>query len=135
MTKAEIKTVLLELLQDKADFALLFGSWAKDAAKVTRESDVDCGVFFYPAVVADSSYFEIAEYFENIVGRKLDIVCLNTADIIISAQIIATGEALFVRSKDQLDLYRANVMSRYLDFKKSRKIIEDHILVRPNNGY
>ncbi|MFK5927221.1 MAG: nucleotidyltransferase domain-containing protein [Desulfuromusa sp.] len=134
LKKDKIIRVLMELLCDKADFALLFGSWAKDEARITRESDVDCGVFFYPEIVADKSYFDIAEQFEFIVGRKLDIVCLNTADIIIASQIIATGEEIFTQSKKQLDAYRAYVMSRYLDFKQSRKIIEDNILVRPKYG-
>jgi len=134
MEKDKIKTVLIELLHDKADFALLFGSWVKDEARITRESDVDCGVFFHPAIVADKSYFDIAERFEFTVGRKLDIVCLNTADIIIASQIVATGEEIFAHSKNQLDAYRAHVMSRYLDFKQSRKIIEGNILVRPNYG-
>ncbi|MDA3903796.1 MAG: nucleotidyltransferase domain-containing protein [Desulfuromusa sp.] len=132
MGKDKIKAILIDLLRDKADFALLFGSWAKDEARITRESDVDCGVFFHPAIVADKSYFDIAEHFEYTLGRKLDIVCLNTADIIIASQIVATGEVFFAHSKTQLDAYRAQVMSRYLDFKQSRKIIEDNILVRPN---
>ena len=132
--KAEIKAYLLELLKDKADFALLFGSWAMDEEQITLESDVDCGVFFHSNIVADNSYWNIAEYFEHNLGRKLDIVCLNTADIIISAQIVVTGEVLFSQSKEQLDGWRAQVMSRYFDFKQSRKIIEENILVRPNHG-
>jgi len=133
-SKAEIKKILIELIHDKADFALLFGSWAKGEGYTTSRSDVDCGVFFYPAIIKDRSYFEIVDHFESMVGLKLDIVCLNTADVIISSQIVATGEVLFMQSKNQLDAYRANVMSRYLDFKQSRKIIEDNILVRPNHG-
>ena len=134
MTKNEIQTTLTKLLINKADFALLFGSWAKGNDHINSESDVDCGAFFHPDIVNDKSYFDIAEQFEIIVGRKLDLVCLNTADIIIASQIIATGEELFSHSKNQLDTYRANVMSRYLDFKQSRKIIEDNILIRPNYG-
>lgn len=132
--KDEIKAILKKLLHDKADFALLFGSWVKDEVHITGESDVDCGVFFYPDVVADRSYFDIAEYFEYHDGRKLDIICLNTADIIIASQVVMTGEEVFAKSRVRLDAYRAHVMSRYLDFKKSRKIIEDNILVRPNYG-
>ena len=134
MEKDKIIKILVELLRDKADFALLFGSWAKDETRITKESDVDCGVFFCSEIVADLSYFDMAEHFEFTVGRKLDIVCLNTADIIIASQIISTGEEIFAQSKKQLDVYRAHVMSRYLDFKQSRKIIEDNILVRPNYG-
>lgn len=133
--KLEIEIILRELLQNKADFAFLFGSWTKSEAYVTSESDVDCGAFFHPTIVEDLSYFDIAEHFEFLVGRKLDLVCLNTADIIIAAQVISNGEELFARSKQQLLVYRAAVMSRYIDFKQSRKIIEDNILIRPNYGH
>ena len=134
MTKNEIQTILTNLLINKADFALLFGSWIKGNDLVNAESDVDCGVFFRSEIVDDKSYFDIAEQFESIVGRKLDLVCLNTADIIIAAQIVATGEKLFSHSQNQFDTYQANVISRYIDFKQSRKIIEKNILIRPNYG-
>ena len=134
LTKVEIEKILRRLLQDKADFAFLFGSWVKGEAAVRTESDVDCGAFFHPVIVEDLSYFDIAEQFEFMVGKKLDLICLNTADIIIASQVVANGEELFAKSKQQLLAYRAGVMSRYLDFKQSRKIIEDNILIRPNYG-
>jgi hypothetical protein len=59
---------------------------------------------------------------------------LNTADIIIANQVLRTGERVFVNSEDALVLFSAQVMSRYVDFKQSRRIIEDNILVRPVNG-
>lgn len=132
--KQKIKACLEELFLDKADFAFLFGSWAKQTARVTVDSDVDCGVFSHTQSADELSYFDVAEQFEHLMDRKLDIVCLNTADVIISAQIVATGEEIFAKSKDQLDAWRAQVMSRYFDFKQSRKIIENNILVRPNHG-
>jgi len=133
-TKAEIEEILRELLHEKADFAFLFGSWAKGEDYITSESDVDCGAFFHLSVVKDLSYLDIIDQFEFMVGRKLDLICLNTADIIIASQVVANGEELFATSKQQLLAYRAYVMSRYLDFKQSRKIIEDNILRRPNYG-
>ena len=46
--KNDIMACLKDLLEDKADFALLFGSWAGEGLGMTAESDVDCGVFFLP---------------------------------------------------------------------------------------
>lgn len=132
-TKNEIKKILVELLDDKADFALLFGSFARGEAHVNDKSDVDCAVFFQSHIVASRSYFDLAEQFEELVGCKLDIICLNTADIIIASQVVATGEVLFSHSKNQLYQYQSYVMGRYLDFKQSRKIIEDNILTRLNH--
>lgn len=133
-TKSEIKAILIQLLANKADFALLFGSWANGEAQTKKESDVDCAAYFYPQIVAGKLYFDIAQQFEEIVGRKLDLICLNSADIIIAAQVVTTGEELFSHSKNQLEAYCAQVMSRYFDFKRSRKVIEDNILMRPNYG-
>lgn len=133
-TKAEISAILIELLYGKADFAILFGSLAKGDDFIRSESDVDCGAFFCPDFVEDLSCYDVVEQFESIVGRKLDLVCLNTADIIIASQVVATGEELFAKCQGQLLAYRAQVISRYLDFKQSRKIIEENILVRPNHG-
>jgi len=133
-TKNELKQILIQLLADKADFALLFGSWAKGEAHTNQHSDIDCAAYFTPQIVADESYFDLAEQFESIVGRKLDLICLNNADIIIASQVVATGEVLFSHSKTQLNQYQAYVMSRYFDFKQSRKIIETNILTRPNHG-
>jgi len=132
--KKEIKALLTRLFSDKADFAMLFGSWVKTPQYVTEESDVDCGFYFSASEPGDEWYFDLADRFLELSGRKLDIVRLNDADIIIAAQIVATGEEVFVHSRDQFDLFRAQVTSRYLDFKQSRKIIEQNILERPNHG-
>lgn len=134
MDKSEIVRLLVDLLQDKADFALLFGSYAKENNIVRDDSDIDCAAFFYPKFVTDYSYLEIAEEFQLVYGRKLDLICLNTADIIISMQVVVTGEVLFASSNEQLNRYRAQILSRYIDFKRSRKIIEENILVRPKNA-
>lgn len=131
MDKLEVVRLLVLLLQDKADFALLFGSYVKGDDFVSGDSDIDCAAFFHPEFVRDYAYLEISEAFASTHGRKLDLVCLNTADIIIASQVVTTGELLFANSKEQLDQYRIQVLSRYIDFKRSRKIIEDNILVRP----
>ena len=131
MDKSEVVRLLVSLLQDKADFALLFGSYAKGDTFVRDDSDIDCAAFFHPEFVTDYAYLEMAEVFASAHGRKLDLICLNTADIIIATQVVMTGELLFTVSKEQFDLYRAQILSRYIDFKRSRKIIEDNILVRP----
>lgn len=129
--KTDIVRILIALLQDKADFALLFGSYARGDSYIRADSDIDCAAFFHPEFVADYAYVELAEIFAEEHGRKLDLICLNTADIIIATQVVMNGELLFATSKEQLDLYRAQVLSRYVDFKRSRKIIEDNILIRP----
>jgi hypothetical protein len=91
-------------------------------------------VYFKQVPSLEHLYSDIPETFRARIGRKLDIICLNTADIIIANQVLRTGERVFVNSEDALVLFSAQVMSRYVDFKQSRRIIEDNILVRPVNG-
>lgn len=133
--KQAIMNCLRDLLYAEADFVLLFGSWAGDGERVTAHSDVDCGVYFKQVPSLEHLYSELPETFRARIGRKLDIICLNTADIIIANQVIRTGERVLVNSEDALVRFSAQVMSRYVDFKQSRRIIEDNILVRPVNGY
>lgn len=132
--KQAIMDCLRDLLYAEAEFALLFGSWAGEGERVKAHSDVDCGVYFKQVPSLEHLYSDIPETFREIIGRKLDIICLNTADIIIANQIIRSGERVFVNSEDVLVQFSAQVMSRYVDFKLSRRIIEDNILVRPVNG-
>ncbi len=132
--KSQILAVLTELFSDLADFALMFGSWARDESRITEESDVDCGVHFSREISDEALYGDIPERFQSRTGRKLDLVRLNDADIIIAAQVVMTGEAVFVNSRERFEAYRVKILSRYFDFKISRKIIEDNILVRPHYG-
>ena len=132
--KQAVLNCLKDLLYSEAEFVLLFGSWVGEGKNVTTHSDVDCGVFFKKVPSLDHLYSDIPEIFRARIGRKLDIICLNTADIIIANQVIRTGERAFVNSEDAFVRFSAQVMSRYVDFKQSRKIIEDNILVRPVNG-
>jgi predicted nucleotidyltransferase len=132
--KQAIMDCLRDLLYAEAEFVLLFGSWAGEGERVTAHSDVDCGVYFKQVPSLEHLYSDIPETFRARIGRKLDIICLNTADIIIANQVLRTGERVFVNSEDALVLFSAQVMSRYVDFKQSRRIIEDNILVRPVNG-
>jgi len=132
--KDEIIAVLKDLFSDKSDFALLFGSWARDEARITADSDVDCGVFLNEDIPVEILYGELPTDFYSRTGRELDIVRLNDADIIIASQIVMTGEPVFVNSEERFDAYRVKILSLYFDFKKSRKIIEDRILVKPRYG-
>jgi predicted nucleotidyltransferase len=132
--KQAILNCLKDLLYSEAEFVMLFGSWTGDGKRLTAHSDVDCGVYFKQIPSLEHLYSDIPETFRARIGRKLDIICLNTADIIIANQVIRTGEGVFVNSVDAFVRFSAQVMSRYVDFKQSRKIIEDNILVRPVNG-
>lgn len=76
---------------------------------------------------------EIRERLENITDRDVDLVILNDADPIFTMQILANGNLIYCRDKHQFNLFKARKISEYLDFKMSRKNIEDNLVKRKSN--
>ena len=133
MNKDACLAYLDKLLHDKVHFALLFGSAVDPGEFKHDDSDVDCGAFFLSEDISLGEIAAISHDFFDATGRKLDLIPLRHADIIICSQIIGTGKEFIVNSPDQLVGFKAHVLRRYGDFKQSRKIIEDNILVKPKH--
>lgn len=122
-----IETILKNYLTPIAQFTILFGSVVTD--RFNDRSDIDCAVYFN----SKPSYKDTARItgeLEDIVGREVDLICLNQADIIITMQALANGKVLFVHDIGFYHLYKAKRITEYIDFKLSRKIIEDALLGR-----
>lgn len=124
-SKLEAIAKLLPLSQKYADFALLFGSSASD--RMTDESDVDFAIYLAP-VFWGQDQLAIREDFRSCLNRDLDLIFLNDADIIITHQVLTTGELVFERVSGAFAEFKGQKLSQYLDFKLSRKVIEDNLL-------
>ena len=124
--KEKIIDDLRSLLIDKAEFALIFGSFAKDS--FNNNSDIDVAVYLKDEFLNRDKRAEITRDLILHLKRDIDIIFLNDADLIISMQAIANGEPIFINDESKFVLYKAGVLSRYPDFKMSRKIIEDNML-------
>ncbi|MEM4261016.1 MAG: nucleotidyltransferase domain-containing protein [Candidatus Woesearchaeota archaeon] len=117
---------ILSNLDDIIDFVLVFGSFA--TGNFNDESDIDIGIYVNDKLYSEETITEIIDKFNELTDREIDLVVLNDADPIITMQILANGKLIYCKDKHQFNLYKARKISEYLDFKMSRKIIEDNLL-------
>lgn len=124
----KIISKLKSLLKDKVKFALVYGSIIKD--NFNKESDIDIAVFLndFPKSYEQITNFKLDIYkkFE----KDIDMIILNNSDIIITLQVLANGKLIINNDNSFFVLFKAKKISEYLDFKISRKIIEDNLLNR-----
>jgi predicted nucleotidyltransferase len=125
--KNQVKTKLEELLSNQIEFAYLLGSATTD--RFNAESDIDLGVYWKE--VPDFTHLnEMTASLESHFSRDVDLVSLNTTDLIFSRQVLETGCLLICQSPGIHLQWKADQLSRYPDFKYSRKVIEQNILNR-----
>ena len=122
--KESIKEICKDYLKSTCTFAFLFGSFTTDHFR--KDSDIDIAVFFNenPDI---GKKIDIQVELETVLKRDVDLVCLNDSDPIISMQILANGELIVENDRSAFISYKANQISKYIDFKQSRKIIEDSL--------
>ena len=115
-----------ELLNGKAEFALLFGSITNDNFNI--QSDIDIAVYFNSEFNTKEKEAGIRREIVNSFNRDIDLIILNDADIIVTMQVLANGNIIINENNSNFILFKAKKISEYLDFKISRKIIEDNML-------
>jgi predicted nucleotidyltransferase len=114
------------ILEDKVEFALLFGSAV--TGRITSESDIDIGVFFKDPNISFDKYLDFKDALSTSCHREVDLINMNTSDIIITMQILANGSLLINNNPGHFVLYKAQKIGEYIDFKMDRKIIEENLL-------
>jgi|WetSurMetagenome_2_1015567.scaffolds.fasta_scaffold00026_66 predicted nucleotidyltransferase len=117
---------IIPLLREKAEFALVFGSLK--SGRIMPESDIDIGVYLKKGKPDFEEYFKLKGALSDASDRDVDLVILNACDIIIAMQIIANGELIINNNPGMFIRYKAEKISQYIDFKMSRKIIEENLL-------
>lgn len=122
-----IHASLIDVLGSEAEFIYLLGS--AETERFHAESDIDVAVFWKPSV-SDKQIHGYWGELEKRLSRDVDLVSINTADIIFSRQILETGRLVLNKDPGTLLNWKVKVLSEYPDFKASRKIIEDNILNR-----
>ena len=126
-TAEKIKSVLERELSERIRFAYLLGSAGTD--RFHAESDIDIGVY-WDKEPDMSKLTHIKLRLENLFGRDVDLVSLNSTDVIFARQVLETGRELIVNDPGELLSWKVDQMSRYPDFKYSRKVVEENILNR-----
>ena len=127
LTQEEIKTSFETLLQGQYLFAVLLGSAA--TPRFYHESDIDLAVYFKKTL----SFEELSQFTSKLSDKfelNCDLINLNKIDPIFARQVIETGRELSIIDPSFFNIWKAEQMSRYPDFKRSRKIIEDNLLNR-----
>lgn len=124
--KQKIISNIQTRLQDQVVFALIFGSLANN--RFRNDSDIDLAVYHRNSCLSMRDKLNFKQQFSELASHELDIVFLNDCDLIIAMQVMANGELIINSDPGFFLNYKAMIISRYLDFKKSRKIIEDHML-------
>ena len=122
-----ISKTLIDTLNQDADFAFLMGSAGTD--RFNAESDIDVAAF-WKSHVSDTDVRAFWRRLSDQFNRDVDLVTLNSVDVIFARQVLEKGRLLFCNSDGNLLNWKMQKMSEYPDFKTSRKIIEDNILTR-----
>ncbi|MBD3321854.1 MAG: hypothetical protein GF350_12230 [Chitinivibrionales bacterium] len=114
------------ILKNQVEFALLFGSVLTE--NFAGESDIDCAAYFKEPPGSFSDRAQLTLDLEDALQKKVDFIFLNSADTIITMQVLANGELIINNDPGEFVVYKAQKISEYIDFKRSRKIIEDSML-------
>ncbi|MCK5145756.1 nucleotidyltransferase domain-containing protein [bacterium] len=123
--QSHILSIVTPILEARTVFALAFGSILGNS--FNAESDIDLAVYLsQPPSWDDKMAFRRS--FWDVSPYECDIVFLNDADLIISMQALANGRLLVNNDPVVFISYKAGIITQYIDFKISRKIIEEHML-------
>jgi predicted nucleotidyltransferase len=127
ITELQIQNEVEKHISLPFDFLYLLGSAGTE--RFTASSDIDLAVY-WKTPPDFKTLVSISAALENHFQREVDLVSLNIADLIFSRQVLETGRLLICRSPGIHLQWKAEQLSRYPDFKYSRKIIEEKILNR-----
>jgi predicted nucleotidyltransferase len=127
-TTEEISSVALRLLSTEAVFCYLLGS--ADTPRFHSESDIDIAVYWKGGELSFERRVELKTNLEDQLGHPVDLISLNTIDVIYGVQVLETGRILFCHDPGLLLEWKASQLSKYPDFKRSRAVIENNILIR-----
>jgi len=127
ITEKDVKVELEKTLSNNIAFAYLLGSAGTE--RFHQESDLDIAIY-WKQVPDFSKFLEIRTALSDHFNREIDLVTLNRCDLIFSRQVLETGRLLICNELGIHLNWRADQLSRYPDFKRSREIIEKNILNR-----
>ena len=102
----------------------LFGSAANGPMR--EDSDVDFALHYRPGIKTDwAAIGELSCDLEAILGRKVDLGCLNSRDLVYAMQAIQTGRLVYSAHEKAAIAFASLLQSLYLDLKEDRKVVED----------
>jgi predicted nucleotidyltransferase len=95
----------------------LFGSVARGTARV--QSDVDVGVLFQdePESVLTSSTMRLEGELERVLGRRCQVVAMNTAPVDLAIRVLRAGVLLLDRDRSARIRFEVRTRNEYFDLE------------------
>ena len=116
---------VLTIFEPFSEFICIFGSILEP--RFNEKSDVDLAIM--PLKHADASkIFRLKMDLEELISRDVDCIDLQTADPIISMQVIQNGKLIYSITPSAYHQFVARKISEYIDFKFSREIVEKNLV-------
>lgn len=120
------KTRLVQIVKHRLPDVIavyLFGSASTD--KMTSSSDLDIAVLVNRHLDTDIAY-ELKTDLASNFKRDVDLVDMLLADSVTSAQVILTGELLFVGDAKACAVFETSALAKFLQLNEERRgILED----------
>ena len=117
LSALKIISSLLEK-QSEVESAYLFGSVAVGTER--KESDMDIAVRLDDRLTAEEmgrSRFDLVDLMEYAVGRKIDLVILNTASLKLIHQVLTYGKRFYANNMEKERAFEVRKRQEYFDFK------------------
>ena len=138
LDKEELIAKLAPAISAKPEivFAYLFGSVAKGTAG--HKSDVDVAVFLDPSFALKEEGFGylsiLTEELSALLGRRVDVVILNSVRIVLKHQVLKSGLLLHTKSNEARRTFHERTIREYLDFKPALRVQREYLHKRLLNG-
>ncbi len=117
-------------------FAYLFGSQAQ--GREGPLSDIDIAVYLEKPEQVKSGTFgyraELSQILERRLGKRVDVVILNHATLLLSFQVLKNGRLIFCRSEKLRFLFHYRVQREYLDIQPLREVQNFYLQRRMREG-
>jgi len=102
----------------------IFGSAVSD--RLREDSDVDLALYYKPDIETDwSALGGLACDLEAILGRRADLGCLGSRNLIYAMQAFGTGQLVYAADEQAAMAFASRLQSLYLDLKRDRKVVEE----------
>jgi predicted nucleotidyltransferase len=104
--------------------AWIFGSFVNGHFR--DDSDVDFALYYQPESEPGwSALGELARDLESVLGRKADVGCLNSRNLVYAVQAFRTGRLVYAADEQAAMAFASRLQSLYLDLKQDRKVVEE----------
>lgn len=112
--------------------AVLFGSRA--TGRATKASDVDIGIVPFDPRLPMSDELALAAELSTAVGAEIDLVRLDVDDPLLGREVALTGVLLAESAPGAFAAFRADAMSRWVDFEETIAPHRERMLKRLAGG-